>query len=266
MPDDSPGDSIGQQPINESSNVESINSPLPPNDPPGPAAEGISREEIQSEVKNIEDRVKRAEKWMIGLTGAIVISAFCSIGVGLLQWDAMKRQLNVMRLSLYADQRPWIKLDYGDGPALQLAPSLPIIQKVTLTNIGKSPLLKLRAHIGIELITNGTPPDFDWNRSHFESKVPILLPNSPSGVPAQLMERSGHNLPHILTKPEYDGLKNGTLVLVTFARIAYDDTLGGGHWQQFCSWVAVPGISELNQTVTQTKCAEYNDTEKHKAN
>jgi len=44
--------------------------------------------------------------------------------------------------------------------------------------------------------------------------------------------------------------------------VAYDDTLGVGYWQQFCNWIAFPGVDQLNQTVTHTKCADFNDTEK----
>src|ERR1700686_3206876 len=101
MPDDSPGDSIGQQPAQKSPGSEPFNSPAPPDHPPGQAAQGVSRQEVQCEVKHIEDRVKRAERWMIGLTAAIVFWGFCAVIVGLLQWGAMKRQLSMMRLSLY---------------------------------------------------------------------------------------------------------------------------------------------------------------------
>lgn len=145
-----------------------------------------------------------------------------------------------------------------------MAPGLPTIQKLTLTDIGKTPLLRLRAHLGMEIVPNGTDPKFNWDVYHFESKVPIVLPNSPRILPAQLMESSGENVPHILKEPEYDGLKQGTLVVVTYARIAYNDTLGIAHWQQFCNWATFPGINQLNQTATQTKCAEYNDTDKKK--
>jgi hypothetical protein len=170
----------------------------------------------------------------------------------------MQQSVRLTRLALDADVRPWVSLEYGKT---QLIGSLPVIQEVTIKNIGKYPLLKLRAHLAMELVPNGTVPQFDWNRKHMESKVPILLPASPTVLPAEL--RDANNTRHIVSQAEIDNLKAGQVVLITYARIAYDDTLGVGHWQQFCNWLTFSGIDQLNQTVTQTKCAEFNDTEKN---
>jgi hypothetical protein len=175
------------------------------------------------------------------------------------QLRSMQDSVRLTGLALEADQRPWAKLDYGKT---QLVSSLPVIQQITITDIGKTPLLRLRAHLAMELVPNGSPPKFDWNRAHMESKVPILLPNSPNVIPAEL--RDSNDALYIVTPAEIDDIKAGQLVLLTYARVAYDDTLGVGHWQQFCNWTAFPGVDQLNQTVTHTKCAEFNDTEKQK--
>ena len=52
---------------------------------------------MKREVKNIDDRVKRAERWMIGLTIAIAFFALCSVVVGVFQWQVMSGQLHEMR-------------------------------------------------------------------------------------------------------------------------------------------------------------------------
>ena len=77
---------MNQQPVEQGSNGEPTNPPPPPDDPHPAAAQNISRQEVQSEVKGIEDRVKRAELWMIWLTAAIAFSGFCAVGVGIVQW------------------------------------------------------------------------------------------------------------------------------------------------------------------------------------
>lgn len=86
MPDDGSGSPIKEQAPQQRSEGEPIRPPTTPDDPSPPATEAISRQEVQSEVKDIEDRVKRAELWMIWLTAAIAFSGFCAIGVGYMQW------------------------------------------------------------------------------------------------------------------------------------------------------------------------------------
>src|SRR5258708_39541206 len=51
----------------------------------------------QSQITQLEDRIKSAEKWMIWLTAAIAFFGLCSIGVGILQWRVMSGQLDEMK-------------------------------------------------------------------------------------------------------------------------------------------------------------------------
>ena len=97
MPDDNSSDPADHQIIKQRRDVEPPSPPPAPDDPHSPAAQSISRHEVQSEIEGIEDRVKRAERWMIGLTGAIAFFGLCSVIVGVLQWRAMRGQLNEMQ-------------------------------------------------------------------------------------------------------------------------------------------------------------------------
>jgi hypothetical protein len=96
MPDDNSGDPRHAQSVTQRRDGESSQPATVPNDPYPPAAQGISRQEIQSQVHGIEDRVKRAERWMIYLTGAIAFFGLCSVIVGILQWRSMNGQLGEM--------------------------------------------------------------------------------------------------------------------------------------------------------------------------
>jgi hypothetical protein len=86
MPNDKPGEPVERKPIEQSAGGNLTNPPPPPNDPTPAPTQGISRQEVQAEVQGIEDRVRRAELWMIGLTAAIAFSGFCAVGVGIMQW------------------------------------------------------------------------------------------------------------------------------------------------------------------------------------
>lgn len=98
MPDDTEGGAIA-----ESADAEvptgnaSVLAEIPPDPPNAQAAESVGEQSMEGKVEELEDRVKKAEIWMIGLTAAIALFALCSIVVGILQWNVMKGQLKVMQ-------------------------------------------------------------------------------------------------------------------------------------------------------------------------
>lgn len=66
--------------------------------PRNPEPEGNSIDkQVEEDVKALQERVKKAEKWMIALTGAMALFALCQVVAGLLQWNVMKAQLAEMR-------------------------------------------------------------------------------------------------------------------------------------------------------------------------
>ncbi len=90
MPDDNPGQPIEQQTAEQCPSGQPTNPPSPPNDPLSTKAQSVANQEVQSEVKGIEDRVKRAELWMIWLTAAIAFSGICGVAVGFMQWHEIR--------------------------------------------------------------------------------------------------------------------------------------------------------------------------------
>jgi hypothetical protein len=96
MEDKKPSGNVDQQPLNHGPSGETINPPSSPNSPDGQNTQAISNQSVQKEIENIDDRVKRAERWMIGLTGAIALFALAAVIVGVLQWNAMSGQLTEM--------------------------------------------------------------------------------------------------------------------------------------------------------------------------
>ncbi len=93
MADENASEGVTSPPIEDSPGVESVQSPPPPDDA-GCAAAKLKRNQSQkTDIQKIEDRVRRAEKWMIGLTLAIAFFGLCQVIVGTLQWNAMKGQL-----------------------------------------------------------------------------------------------------------------------------------------------------------------------------
>jgi hypothetical protein len=102
MPDDNPGEDIKKESIQQSPDSKLIGRPpATPDNPPAADAQPISAESVNADIKGLENRIdnrmRRAEIWMLWLTGAIVFSGFCSVAVGILQWSVMRGQLGEMK-------------------------------------------------------------------------------------------------------------------------------------------------------------------------
>lgn len=97
MVDDYRGRAPRQQSVENRDRAEGINAPLPPDDPNSPAAQTVPKQTKKTQIEQLEDQIKRAERWMIGLTGAIAFFGLCQVIVGIFQWNAMSGQLNEMR-------------------------------------------------------------------------------------------------------------------------------------------------------------------------
>jgi hypothetical protein len=75
--------------------------PPPPPEAPRPAPPVPPPEQPRDiRAEKLEDRIHRAERWMIWLTAAIAFFGLCSVVVAWLQWCAMQGQLAVMRTQL----------------------------------------------------------------------------------------------------------------------------------------------------------------------
>lgn len=62
-----------------------------------PLAQPVSGDSEKTDVENLKDELRRAEKWMIWLTGAIAIFGLCAVVVSFLQWRMMSNQLDEMK-------------------------------------------------------------------------------------------------------------------------------------------------------------------------
>jgi hypothetical protein len=118
MPDDTPSKGKEEKTVQNIPQPEAFNTPPPPNDPPAPAAKNVPDEHMAAEVKDLEDRIRGAEKWMIYLTGAIAFFGLCTVAVGILQWCVMSGQLSEMKASLEVTDRAWVEIGDVTTPPL----------------------------------------------------------------------------------------------------------------------------------------------------
>jgi hypothetical protein len=97
MPDEKHSESVKEQPEKQRPNAQLIGAPPSPDNKPSTAAKPVSESHEKTEIQRLEERLSRAEKWMIWLTGAIAFWGLCGVVVGVLQWSAMKGQLAEMK-------------------------------------------------------------------------------------------------------------------------------------------------------------------------
>jgi hypothetical protein len=57
----------------------------------------IGQQNVSAKIQDLGDELHKAERWMIGLTGAIAFLGLCTVVVGAFQWSAMKGQLGEMK-------------------------------------------------------------------------------------------------------------------------------------------------------------------------
>jgi len=99
MPDDKSSEGIQQESVQQVASPGTVIPPAPPYNPPSPPAQSVSDSRMEGAIHAVEDRVKRAEWLMIGLTAGIVLLTLGLVIVGILQWRVMSGQLGEMKSS-----------------------------------------------------------------------------------------------------------------------------------------------------------------------
>jgi ElaB/YqjD/DUF883 family membrane-anchored ribosome-binding protein len=99
MPDDKCSEGIQHEGKHQAASSKVVAPQAPPSALAGPPAQGISQKRMEGAIHAVEDRVKRAEWLMIGLTAGIVLLTLGLVIVGILQWSAMRGQLHEMQSS-----------------------------------------------------------------------------------------------------------------------------------------------------------------------
>lgn len=263
MPDD-PGNGIEQKALQEKLAVDLANTPAPPDNPHVSAGQSESHEEMKRDVREIDDRVKHAERWMIGLTFAIAFFALCSIVVGILQWDAMRGQLRQMQNasmearesmdrsteSFRTDERAWVEIE-PIKPILaaprQVGFGTVFRYELYPRNAGKTVArnIVVKAQTSVANIDFGNHADFLRNGqdkllldkfTEGSSGKPVIIPRNP--VPKVLAPNTASSVPFILAGQEPQVLPKSQIVSYLIGRIDYMDEFQITHWLKFCFFVA----------------------------
>ena len=209
MVDDDSGKSIEQHPVQEGPDSGAVNPPPSPNNPPSPPTQSVTDKGVESAVHAIEDRARRAEWLMIGLTAAIVLSAIGGVIVGALQWSTMRGQLGEMYRQFEITQRAYLS---AKEPETVLGP-LPVF-KVPIENYGHVPSHWFTVHTNyIRMRPFPFPPVELDNRTTDIKSDQLIYPGEKNS-----------NITIMIPQLYRDGqaVMNGAQGLLVRARITYD--------------------------------------------
>ena len=120
---------------------------IPANQPNAPNAETIRAEAISTKQEELEEQIKRGERWMTRFTAAIAFLTPCSVIVGTCQWRVMSGQLGEMQSSS-ADTKKLAQAAVDQAAAA----------KTTIQVIQENMRLEQRAWVGVKGIRITPPP------------------------------------------------------------------------------------------------------------
>jgi hypothetical protein len=256
--DDHSSQGIQPKPEQNSSKPEPIIVPLPPNQPNTSDVHAISNNQEQTDVKNLEDRIKQAEKWMILLTGAIAFFALCQVVVAVLQWremidsgaqtdkiiaaderiaKAMENTIGQAQKSLDAaieqnrlDQRAWVgdvrvssfELKAGETPTLF----------IIVRNSGKTPALDFTDTITTSIVNRGQVPSIPQGQPQVPRIMDNLQPNAEMWLPVL-------PVPPLLniTEEQIRRFHNAESVIYILGKLSYKDVFRQNHITTFCMYI-----------------------------
>lgn len=280
-PENVSGETITQQPTEHGH--PGAKTVLVPQDDTCPAAESRPTQYPRTEIEDLQDRLGKAESWMIWLTGAIAFFGLCAVIVGVLQWSAMRGQLAEMKsggtdthaLAVAAGEQVK-ELTASIEEARRLAkatetansnvleadrPWVGIALAVENFEVGKSPGTTLEfinsgrrpariTHTQYRWVTSGVFPktmDYPATQTMIGS-TNFVLPN---------MKTSVNFTMDAITEAQMQLLKAKQFTTYVYANVEYDDPVTDiHHWTHAC-WEYVSFEKGIRSGFYN--CAKYNE-------
>lgn len=230
MPDDS-----ASQHVEQDTNPQCAATPSPANQPNGIPTGGISDADQQSQIDNLEDRMKVGERWMISLTALMAVIAAIGVGVAGLQWWVMRGQIDEMRHQFRQDQRPYV-MPTKVEPFLPM-PGHPIQINVRWVNYGKSPALQVRTRAAVLFGNNALEQADKW--FEVDAQNPLIgAPEMiiPPGIPPNIADAQYASIfsTRGLTTEEIEDFGRLSFYVALVIHLEYFDSFGAKYSTESC--------------------------------
>jgi hypothetical protein len=163
------------------------------------------------------------------------------------------------------DQRPWLQIQpLVVNTSWQIGS--PIAANVNVINTGKTPAINVIGDIVVDPIPTGGTLKFIYlsDRMHLHMKTNAFLPGFPVGfnAGAKVMGTSGSPIDSLVTTENRVKIIDGTIFIVVYGKITYDDVFGAHHWITFCGHSQYTVISVDSTRDISESCADYNDVDR----
>jgi hypothetical protein len=142
-------------------------------------------------------------------------------------------QWHDLRSNFAAEQRAWIKVDWGF--ATKLDPLMPVV--VYLHNVGKSVALRIQGGVIVQVVDADKSPSFPLGTTVTIRRTFIntMFPSESTSFDSGRTPNNPDGTIRPLEAEELRKLASGEAYLATFGIIAYRDQFGD-HWTRFCTW------------------------------
>lgn len=140
------------------------------------------------------------------------------------QTRLIQKQIENTSKQFAIENRAWVNI--SDASHTEFKAGEKVICKITFTNTGKSPALKMRIHAQIGIFNESEP------------SLPITPPRekgfSEMVLGPSIQLSNGISMSEPITEENIAAIKQGTAFLFVWGVITYDDILGDNHKTTFC--------------------------------
>ncbi|HUI76834.1 MAG TPA: hypothetical protein VLY24_02935 [Bryobacteraceae bacterium] len=168
------------------------------------------------------------------------------------------QQWRDLRHNFEVDQRAWLKIGSRfSNVTNETEVATAILNPI---NIGKSPILEAFMDVTSELLPVDKAPSLNLGAQHDRLMMSSIFPGGepPNDIELRVpSSKAASEYPRKLTRPEVQGLINGTLYVALFGRVVYADQFGK-HWQRFCAWHTYEQPPVTIMIVNAKSCVAWN--------
>jgi hypothetical protein len=209
--------------------------------------------EIPPSPSNSEKTKKRwyqtIDGWKTTLEIIAIPFAIIYAIVTFFEWRDLKHNFMI-------EQRAWLSPEYIYTPRPN--GNIPLSSvRVTLTNSGKNPAMRIRVDVIEQIVKSDIPPSLSLTAPRMFIVSGLIFPGKSGQFEGELAGPEGTPA-RDFTDKEINDLLAGKSYLATYGQVIYDDQFGE-HWTRFCDWKSFSSDLQSNEYFSAGPCTVWND-------
>lgn len=214
------------------------------------SAKRMTDAQQNEQIKKLKGRIARGEKYMIGLTFAMVV-------VAALQSFMTREQIQDARRALELEQRAWIGVKDVSGEPVA---GKPMLATVTVHNSGSTPAREITVqYFAVLGVGKEYPPTPTFNpsadRNTERRSVAVAPPGMSFSVIAPVRGIGPDEGVVIMNESLVTAIAQDQFRIYVYGRVMYKDVFDSAHWLDFC-------YLYVGSQRGYAQCREHNDFDK----